>query len=536
MFFKTIKNSYWEDYIYYISTPILSSKTSREFKMDLLILRSHVIIFTFLQFVHSIQIYITNTEHISSNSTCEIDNAILYPCKRLEELSLKLDLLNGTLHITLLPGDYYIRDSFSLHFDSISNVYFKSWNDLGQVRIICDGSDFSLDYTNASIVSISNVEFYHCSGAVPTISTLAVSKVTIKYVNCTNSSVGCVKVNGVASDLNISHCIFKGSTNAVGVNITSKSLQAVYISDTVFENNKFGSLKLHSNINGGSVIITIERCVFAHNKAGYDSRGAAILLVGYIRRIYDSFGIKISHCQFLNNSADDGGAVVISDFHKIHINNSEFTNNMAYGSGGAIKLRGTTIRQRRREFIIEKCTFICNYTQNGGVIYIEIVTWSQTLHSIANSNFSNNNAAENGGAILTVKVTPHTINDEALHYIYATPTQHSFYINNVTFDNNLAENGGALYLNKANNITFINCNVNNNIGHHGSNISKGGAVAIIIEGISSAINIMKSKFSKNIADIGGALWISSFHSNLICIAAFMATMLSNLVDHCMLHA
>ena len=183
-----------------------------------------------LQFVHSIQIYITNAEHVFSNATCEIDNVTLYPCERLEDLSLKLDSLKGTLHITLLPGDYYICDSFSLCFDSINNVYFNSWNNLGQVRIVCDGGDFSLHYTNVNIVSITNVEFYNCSSAAPTISTLAVSKVTIKYVNCTNSSVGCFKTKGMASGPNISHCIFKGSTKDVGVNVTSLS-KIVYIAD-----------------------------------------------------------------------------------------------------------------------------------------------------------------------------------------------------------------------------------------------------------------------------------------------------------------
>ena len=68
-----------------------------------------------------------------------------------------------------------------------------------------------------------------------TISTLAVSKVTIKNINCTNSSVGCVKVGGRTSDFNISHCMFKESPNDVGVNVTSTFSLIVYISDTVFK-------------------------------------------------------------------------------------------------------------------------------------------------------------------------------------------------------------------------------------------------------------------------------------------------------------
>ena len=475
--------------------------------MNLLAPRSLAIIFALLQFVHSIQVYITNAEYASSNATCEIDNISLYPCEQLANLNLKLDSFKETLRITLLPGDYYVHDSFGLRFNSIRNVYFNSWNNLDQVRVICDGGDFSLDYTNVDIVSISNVEFYHCSSVAPTISTLAVSKVTIKYVNCTNSSVGCLKVNGRASSLNISHCIFKGSTKDVGVNVTYTSSRIV-ISDTVFENNNFGSLKLHPNTNGVSVIITLERCVFSCNKAGNDSRGAAIVVEGKVWRLSASNVIKISHCQFWNNSADDGGAVIISDFHKIHIKNSEFTKNMAYGSGGAIKLRGTTIRKKKHEFIIEMCTFVDNYAQNGGVIYIKVFAQSQTVHSIANSNFSSDIATENGGAILMIW-------EKHFHSLFLSRT-HSVYINNVTFVNNLAENGSALYLRKINNITLINCSLSNNVGHHTSRISKGGAVAIIQDG-SSVIIIKETKFSKNTADSGGALWITSPFSSEINI-------------------
>ena len=51
--------------------------------------------------------------------------------------------------------------------------------------------------------------------------------------------------------------------------------------------------------------------------------------------------VIINHCQFFNNSADDGGAVVITDYHTIYLSNLEFKNNTAYHSGGAIKPEGT---------------------------------------------------------------------------------------------------------------------------------------------------------------------------------------------------
>ena len=126
------------------------------------------------------------------------------------------------------------------------------------------------------------------------------------------------------------------------------------------------------------------------------------------------------------------------------------------------------------------------------MIYIKLVTPSQTLHSIANSNFSNNKATENGGAVLTVAVTFVRLHSSFLDY-------HSVYINNVSFDNNFAENESALFLTKVYNTTFIDCSLSNNVGHHASSISKSGAVAI--QDVSSVINMIKTIFSKNIADI-----------------------------------
>ena len=440
--------------------------------------RSLAIIFALLQFIHSTQIYITNAEHVSSNATCEIDNVTLHPCERLEDLNLTLDLFKETLHITLLPGDYYVGDSFSLRFNSISNVYFNSWNDLGQVRVICDGSDFSLDYTNVNIVSISNVEFYHCSSAAPTISTLAVSKVTIKYVNCTNSSVGCVKVSGMASDLNISHCIFKGSTRDVGVNVTStlsKILhisRTVYITDTVLEYNHFGSLKI-CYVNGDNVIIIIERCVFAHNMAGINSSGSAIIVIGSVKMV------KISLCQYFNNTANNGGAVAINckdhNTISIYLNNSLFKNNTACDSGGAIILIGARMSN---DFIINNCTFVQNYAKNGGGIYTQLVGRSYLLHSIANSKFSSNNATQNGGAILMIKNPS----------ILLTRT-HSVYINNVTFS--------LVYI--TNSSFYGNCAVK----FGGSLYSTG-----------FKLQISHANFVENEAKFGGAQYINNTQMNI----------------------
>ena len=465
--------------------------------------------FALLQYVQAIQIYITNTEHAPLNSTCEIDGMTVSPCKRLADLERRHQR-DSSISITLLPGDYYIRDSIGLHFVWINEVYFNSWKNKGQVRIICDGGgDFYLVYnTLIEIVSISNVEFYHCGSAAPTISTWDVSKLTIENISCTNSSESCITVNGPTNYLKISHCIFQGNTKSVGINVTTIDTETVYISDTVFEDNTSGALKLHPINDADSVIVEMVRCVFANNKDGINSsKGAAIAVVSTARiKLREYFRISICHCQFEKNTAYDGGALVITDVQSIHINNSNFTSNFAYSNGGAIKLEGTRI-QAKRDLIIQNCSFKHNYAQNGGVIYIELVTRSQSLHSIANSKFLNNGATNNGGAIMTVKA-------EQI-FMYDSQTIHFINMSNVAFDSNFAENGGALFLSKIN-ITVVNCSLTNNSGHQASNISKGGAVAIM-QNVSSIISFNNTMFSKNKANSGGAIWISSPYSSLILI-------------------
>ena len=239
------------------------------------LLQSLIIIFSFLPAIKAACIYIITTEYASSNATCERDNLTLHPCVGLAELERTLHELDQTdINITLLPGDYHFFDMFSFQFYD-GNVYLTSWQNQGQVRLICSGGDFSMKFTRTEILGIRNVEFLNCGNAAPIIHAQMVTDVNILYINSTNSLEGFFEVNRWHRGINISHCIFQGSRNHFAVKVaTSTSLVKVFIFDTIFANITFSSLML---FNLFKCVITIDQCIFEHNKVGKYSNGAAIV-------------------------------------------------------------------------------------------------------------------------------------------------------------------------------------------------------------------------------------------------------------------
>ena len=459
------------------------------------LLQNVVIHFALLQVIQAFQIY----AYATSNATCERDNQTLHPCAKFDDLdTVYFDFYLSEINITLLPGDYYIFRSMRFNFHD-DNFLLTSWQNQGQVRLVCDGGDFSIACRSMKTITIRNVEFYNCGNATPIISVKRVIEVNIQYVNCINCTEGFLEVNVWDGTVNISHCIFQGCTNNFAVKITA-SVPAVKILvfDTIFANNTFSSLMLNKVVHG---FIIIDRCTFNHNKAGEYSKGAAIAVEGSTAptRIYGI--LLIRHCHFLNNHADDGGAVVISDYHTT-ISHTRFTNNSALLKGGAIKLEGENLQ------ININCMFIHNSAWNGGVIYIALENSRQSLYSVVSSEFINNRAAENGGVLMAVGQTS-SLKDSA-------PSDNAIVIQNVTLDRNSGKIGGTLYLSKVENITILDCILTNNFGHHVTNISNGGAIAIM-QDVDSVVSIKKNLFRNNKAQIGGALWIYTSSPNLMQI-------------------
>ena len=167
--------------------------------------------------------------------------------------------------------------------------------------------------------------------------------------------------------------------------------------------------------------------------------------------------ISLNNCQFINNTAEYGGAIYFDEGY-MEINNCSFINNHAFNYGGAIATLNAD------KLTIRKSKFINDYSTNdaGGAIYIlsssitadtlEIINCSATFGTaitalnakldVNNLNASFNHAKYDGGAI---------------YQMYGTSL-----LTSSNFVNNSACNGGALCLNNVTSLFLISNNFVNN--------------------------------------------------------------------------
>ena len=213
--------------------------------------------------------------------------------------------------------------------------------------------------------------------------------------------------------------------------------------------------------------VTLEGITFINGKAS--GNGGSILSDGVL---------SIYNCTFIDNTAGttrvagDGGAIYTTASGNT-IYNSNFTGNIAYGDGGAVKA-GTTD--------ITKSTFKLNEIKlngkNGGAVNIGDTS------VVSNSTFIKNTAtgaADNGGGA-----------------IYAgngvTIKDHSNFINNTC----TKSDGGAVYvgdLAKISNTTFIN----NTAG------KRAGALRVGTYAVISDCNFTNSRITGTSLNYGGAV-------------------------------
>ncbi|WP_295113012.1 hypothetical protein [uncultured Methanobrevibacter sp.] len=164
----------------------------------------------------------------------------------------------------------------------------------------------------------------------------------------------------------------------------------------------------------------LNNCVFIANTA---SEFGGALSTGLVN--FASMVLKIKDCTFIENEAPLGGAVQLCGSN-IEIDNSIFNDNYASTYGGAINMEATTVT-------LKESSFKGNIAEiNGGAVFTK---GKNTL--IANSSFMNNSAIPDvnkyneglGGAI----------------YVKSTNTN----IENNDFYYNTARNGSAIYLDKS---------------------------------------------------------------------------------------
>lgn len=181
---------------------------------------------------------------------------------------------------------------------------------------------------------------------------------------------------------------------------------------------------------------------------------------------FDTQSPTVQNCKFVNNHAEDGGALYIFDDSQPQIIDCEFNNNSAL-LGGAIVCRVGGAAT------ISGCAFNSNFSEwRGGAIMIDYGAYEASPVVIDDCTFSNNSTNGNGGGIYT--------DDLASQYqgTYIT-------IQNCSFNSNTAvyRGGGVSNFNENNFITMTNCNFTGNTAGMGGNaIANDYKVTITVTG------------------------------------------------------
>ena len=186
---------------------------------------------------------------------------------------------------------------------------------------------------------------------------------------------------GGSTKANITNCNFK-ENKATGTGTVYFQSSQGKIENCNFDKNV-------ANYAGGIYVnigdVSILRNNFTNNNATED--GGAIYLNT------PAAGTHIEYCNFNKNNAKNGAAIAIAG-DNIVVTQSNFTNNIATGNGGAIYALSS-----KSSLTVSESTFKQNNAANGGAIYYGDATAQSNGLTIYNDTFISNTAIYNGGAV-----------------------------------------------------------------------------------------------------------------------------------------
>ncbi len=262
----------------------------------------------------------------------------------------------------------------------------------------------------------------------------------------------------------------------------SKVINCTFISNSAHNNRKIscygGAIQLGMDKPNwvGYVLNSTFENNSAYSKDGKHTHGGA----GCIRD-----GIVYEGCTFVNNSADEGGALT---YHSSGIiRNCDFINNTAFEYGGALSTG--LLANSNMNLHIYDSNFNDNEAPLGGAIQLV----GKNIE-ILNSNLNDNHASLNGGGI---NIAANTVT-----------------IDECSLKGNIAEvDGGAVYITGKN--TYIKNSEfkNNSAIPDYDKLDEGLGGAIYVN--STNANILNNKFFYNTARNGSAIYYDKSGQNLI---------------------
>lgn len=401
----------------------------------------------------------------------------------------------GTIH---LNGYYSTQNN-----DSVIYVN-KNIRIAGGLDTVLDGKNISCIFSiqkTGSNCQISNLKFVNGmdvhGGAMIILGKNVVVENSVFENNYANHSGGAIYVLSIFNDsdrypeegenLIIKNCNFTNNFAQVAAGAIGVYGNNTQVIGCNFVSNKVKPATNHKSYGGAiqigrdeyNLCSYVVNCNFIGNEAiAHDlnnSHGGA----GCVRA-----GITYQNCKFINNSADQGGALT---YHASGIiEDCVFINNSAKLYGGALS---TGYMDMDMDLKVINCNFEQNNAPYGGAVQLK----GKNIE-IQNSVFNKNTAAVNGGAINIVAKT--------------------VAIGDTEFNKNTAHvNGGAIYINGNKTVIEDSSFMANEAIPDVKKLDDGLGGAIYINSSSATIN--KNIFNNNVARNGSAIYYDK--SGLNCI-------------------
>ena len=350
---------------------------------------------------------------------------VLYP-EDIEGNNFTGDIDNP---IDFASGLSKVAPGGSVIFKNISEIY-NATDDFNSVKLNKDGVKI-IGNENTTLVNF-------------TVSS-NLNNIGLYNLTFTNTTTTVVIVGG--NNWIIDNCKFINNgdryvTNASAINDLGENLT---VTNSIFKNNVVGD---ENTDFGGCILInasriTIDNCTFDNNVA---NNGAHLFVCENVS------GVTIKDSRFYNAHKQNrnGVALLFYNHEGISISGSNFTNNT---DNGAMIFEGEVVALK-----INNNSFINNTAENGGAIYIK----DNSLSSVVENTIFFNNSAGNAGGALFIKSGDLSITDASFDGNHANDggavySNASLTINNVRFNNNHADNnGGALFSSGLTNLNNVN--------------------------------------------------------------------------------
>ena len=268
------------------------------------------------------------------------------------------------------------------------------------------------------------------------------------------------------------------------------------VSNSTIENSTFqGQNDSGTTLNIVDTNLTIMNSSFLFNRVGtcleiFDANvesNVSVRIGGAI--LVSTSNIDITKCNFLENSAEMGGAMYVHNFSNVSIINSTFMNNQATtnnthiqdcwknNSIGTTACVGGAITTFKSKLNLDGCTFTNNTSKcgEGGALSIQ----QKSVAKIRKSEFHGNRANGFGGALIIAILSNVTINSSI-------------------FLMNSANKGGVLYIAIESQITGRECVYKNNTANLAGGVMAMDQLSLFYD--------HQSQFYNNKAKLGGVMY------------------------------